>query len=437
MSAAAIIALVLAALVVLIFLRMPVGIALLFTGMVGMSLFFGWQQGTSIGTQKLFSHMNRFEMISLPLFMLMGNILARGGLGERLFAIFDAFLRHVRGGIGIGIILTCTLMAAMMGSSIALAASVAPFAVENLRRLGYSDRLATGIVSGGATLGLLIPPSGIMILYGVMTEQSIGELFMAGVIPGLIASAMFCGYVYWTSARQRKGETAAPATWPERWRALRRGWVGLIIPFGIIAAIYTGLATATEAASIGCLLALLGTTVIHRTLRWKDLLGVLHRSAVGVASVLLVITGAVAFAAFVIQSGFSAMVSNFFATHSVPLWAFLVITILVMLGEGCFLEGAAICLIMVPILHASLLHYNYSLVLYCVVMVVCIQCALLTPPIGLNFFVVHNICKERGISCELGTVIRGGMPFFFMLLATLALTLLYPPLALWLPSTMF
>jgi C4-dicarboxylate transporter DctM subunit len=421
--------------VIFLFLRMPVGISLLLGGLIGLFLLYK-QNAFLIVPQQLFNSLNSFVLIALPLFMLMGVILAKGGIGERLYDIFDVFLGHIPGGVGVGTILTCMLLSAMMGSSVAVAATVAPFAIKNLRKLGYSMPLAAGAVAGGGALGILIPPSGVMILFGAMTGESIGRLFMAGMFPGILTGLMFCGYMIFSFRGQKGVQVKTPASWTERWRSLKRGYWGILIPLGIIVSIYTGIATATEAAAVGCLLAIIATCFFHRTLSWKDFLPLLHQGVISITSILLIIAGAVVFGAFVIQSGFSAAIAEFFTIHNIALWGFLAITMIIMLIEGCFLEGAAICLIMVPILHPAVLSYGFSLITYAVLLTINIECALLTPPVGLNLFVVNNLCKAQGLTCTLEEVIKGVIPYFFLYILTMILVMLFPFLSLWLPNHM-
>lgn len=421
---------------IVLFLRVPVGITLMLGGSIGLYLLF--QQGAfAIIPQALFNTLNSFTLICLPLFMLMGVIIAKGGLGERVFDVFHAFLRHIPGGVGIGTILTCMLLAAMMGSSVAEAATVAPFAVKNLRRFGYSMPLAVGAVAAGGALGILIPPSGIMILYGVMTGESIGRLFMAGLFPGLVAGTLFCAYMAFAFRREKGGKVDAPMGWAGRWKALKRGYWGILIPLGIITSIYTGIATATEAAAVGCFLAILATFVFQRTLSHKDLGPLLTDAVTSISSLLIIIVGAVVFAAFVNQAGLSRSIAGVFSTYAIPLAGFLAITMIIMLVQGCFLEGVAICLIMVPILHPSVISYGYSLYVYAVLMTINIECALLTPPIGLNLFVVQGLVKQQGMDCTLEDTIRGVFPFFLLYLVTMVIVIIFPQLALWLPEHMY
>jgi C4-dicarboxylate transporter DctM subunit len=421
--------------VIFLFLRMPVGISLLLGGSIGLFLLYQ-QNSFLIIPQQLFGSLNSFTLIALPLFMLMGVILAKGGIGERLYDIFDAFLGHIPGGVGVGTILTCMLLSAMMGSSVAVAATVAPFAIKNLRKLGYSMPMAAGAVAGGGALGILIPPSGVMILFGAMTGESIGRLFMAGMFPGILAGLMFCSYMIFSFRRQKGGQVKTPVSWTEKWESLKRGYWGILIPLGIIVSIYTGIATATEAAAVGCLLAIIATCFFHRTLSWKDFLPLLHEGTISITSILLIIAGAVVFAAFVTQSGFSAAVAEFFVAHNIPLWAFIVITMIIMLIEGCFLEGAAICLIMVPILHPTVLRYGFSLISYAVLLTINIECALLTPPVGLNLFVVTNLCKAQDLPITFEEVVKGIIPYLILYIIVIVLVAFFPFLSLWLPNHM-
>jgi C4-dicarboxylate transporter, DctM subunit len=239
-------------------------------------------------------------------------------------------------------------------------------------------------------------------------------------------------------AYKKHGEvtTEEKSSWSERLQKLSAGYWGLIIPIGIMASIYTGFATPTEAAAVGCLLAFLATVFFHRTVTMKDFLPILKEGIISASSIMLIITGAVVFGAFITQSGFAASISNFFIQHNIPLWGFLLITMLIMLVEGCFLEGVAICLIMVPILHPAVLSYNFSLITFAVLMTLNIEIALLTPPIGLNIFVVDSLCKARGIPINFQQIVQGVIPFIFLYLIVMLLVSIYPPLSLWLPAQM-
>lgn len=435
MSTGIVITICLAVTVAFIFLRMPIGVSLLLGGFLGLYLLFG-NNAFLIVPQQLSGSLVSFTLVALPLFMLMGVILAKGGIGERLYDIFHAFLCHIPGGVGIGTIITCMLLSAMMGSSVAVAATVAPFAIKNLRKLGYSMPLAMGTVAGAGGLGILIPPSGIMILFGAMTGESIGQLFMAGMFPGILAGILFCVYEFFAFKREKHGQMEPRASWAERWRVLKRGYWGILIPFGIILSIYTGIATSTEAAGVGIFLAVLATTVFHRTLSWREFLPILYEGIISVTSILLIIVGAMVFASFVTQSGFSMAVANFFTESNIPLWGFLAISMIIMLIEGCFMEGAAICLIMVPILHPSVVSYGYSLITYAVLLTINIEIALMTPPVGLNLFVVSGTTKAQGLGGTIEDAIKGIIPFVLIYLAVMVLVMIWPPLSLWLPARM-
>lgn len=435
MSSATVIVICLVVTVAFLFLRMPVGVSLLLGGFLGLFLLF---KGNSflIVPQQLFSSLNSFTLIALPLFMLMGVILAKGGIGERLYDIFYAFLRHIPGGVGVGTIITCMFLSAMMGSSVAVAATIAPFAIRNLKKLGYSMPLAMGTVAGAGGLGILIPPSGLMILYGAMTGESIGRLFMAGMMPGILAGILFCVYELFAFKREKQGLVEPRMSWAERWHALKRGYWGIVIPLGIILSIYTGIATATEAAAVGCLLAIIATTIFHRTLSWRDFLPILYEGIVSVTSILIIIVGATAFSSFVTQSGFSRAISSFFTTHAIPLWGFLAISVIIMLIEGCFMEGVAICLIMVPILHPTVLSYGFDLITFGVILTINVEIALLTPPVGLNLFVVSGECKAQRLGGTIEDAIKGILPYFFLYLLVMVLVMIWPSLTLWLPKHM-
>ncbi len=421
-------------LVILLFIGTPVPVALGFAGMLGLYALTG-DGALLVAAKVMFDTLNDFVLLAIPLFILMGTILGKGGVGEKLYHLFDAFLRQIPGGVGIATILTCAILAAMCGTSVAIAAMVGAFAITNLMKYGYSFPLAVGICVAGGALGILIPPSVPMIVYSAFAQESAGRLFMAGVVPGIIAVIVFSIYVAWSYSRQPNKVKVEPATWSERWVAFKEGIWALLIPVGIMVPLYTGVATPTEIAAVGVLWSFIVGIFIYRTISWKDVIPLLREALNGTVMVTFIICGAMLFGNAITQLGLGKAISDFFVSGFAP-WVFIVITMIIMLIMGCFLEGASIMMIMIPVLLPTLLGYKLDLIWYAVLMVINIEVALLTPPVGLNLFAIDGVAKGLGFPSTLGTVIRGSWPFLVLYVLVMILVALFPSLALWLPSQM-
>jgi len=422
------------ALVVLLLLGAPVGIAMGAAGTLGLFLVSG-TKGLGIAVQTATGAVNNYIILAVPLFVTMGVFLGRGGLGRRIFDIFNAFLRQIPGGVGVATVLSCAVLSAMIGTSVAVAAMVGSFALPNLRRLGYSLPLSMGIIAGGGALGILIPPSIPLILYGVIAQESVGRLFLSGFIPGILAAGLFAIYVMFCVFR-KKVLVDAPASWSERWKALKEGYWGLLVPIFVMVTLYTGLATPVEVAALGCILTLLVSWFVYRTINGRNFMLVLREAVSSSVMILFIIVGALVLAKFVTIIGLDRAVGNLFVTGGIPSWGFVLITMLIILAMGCFMEGASIMLIMLPILIVSIHAYGINPYVYAILLVINIECAMLTPPIGLNLFAVDGIAKSLNLPSTLGIAVRGSFPFLLLYLLVMLLVAVFPQLALWLPAHM-
>jgi len=422
------------ALVMLLLLGAPVGIAMGAAGTLGLFLVSG-TKGLEIAVQTATGAVNNYIILAVPLFVTMGVFLGRGGLGRRIFDIFNAFLRQIPGGVGVATVLSCAVLSAMIGTSVAVAAMVGSFALPNLRRLGYSLPLSMGIIAGGGALGILIPPSIPLILYGVIAQESVGRLFLSGFIPGILAAGFFATYVMFCVSRE-KVLVEAPASWSERWKALKEGYWGLLVPIFVLVTLYTGLATPVEVAALGCILTLLVSCFVYHTINGRNFMLVLREAVTSSVMILFIIVGALVLAKFVTIIGLDRAVGNLFVTRGIPSWGFILITMLIILAMGCFMEGASIMLIMLPILIVSIHAYGINPYVYAILFVINIECAMLTPPIGLNLFAVDGIAKSLNLPSTLGVVVRGSFPFLLLYLLVMLLVAVFPGLALWLPAHM-
>jgi C4-dicarboxylate transporter DctM subunit len=420
--------------IVMLFIGVPVAVSLGVGGMLGCYLYFG-SSSLTIAAQIMGASLESFILLAVPLFITMGVVLAKSKVGEKLYSLFDSYLRHIPGGVGIATIFTCAVLAAMCGTSVAIAAMVGAFAFSNLKKFGYSLPLSMGIVAGGGALGILIPPSVPMILYSSFSEESTGKLFISGIIPGLIAVILFSIYVAIAYSRGKERINAKKAAWSERIKATKEGIWALLVPLGIIIPLYAGWATPTETAALGILFALIVGLFIYKEITFKDIFPILEEGVISSVMVLFIICGAMVFGNAATQIGLSEIISSFVVSSLSPI-AFVIITMLILIVMGMFLEGASIMLIVLPIFLPALLGLNVNLIWYAVILVIGIEVGLLTPPVGLNLYAVDGIAKNLGYRSNMTVAIKGTVPFMLLYVAAQILVLIFPQLALWLPSMM-
>ncbi len=416
--------LILAALLALMLLRVPIAFAL---GALGVALLWLYPLPLNAIPQRLYGTMDSFELLAVPMFLLMSNVLLKGGIGRDLFAAVQSWVGHWPGGLGIATILSCGLFSAVSGSSVATAATIGTVAIPEMTARGYNRPFVLGLLAAGGTLGILIPPSIPLILYGIVTENSIPTLFMAGIGPGLFLLAAFILYAI---AWARLGPDYQPsprAGWAERRRSTLRAAPTVLLAAGIIGSIYLGVATPSESAGIGFVLALAITGAMGRMSREK-LVEAVHDAMKTTTVVFLIIAGAKVFSYAItlyrIPQDISATLS---ANISEP-GLFILAVGLVLLFIGFFLESLSMLLIMVPVLYPSLESMGIDPIWFGIFFVVLIETALITPPVGMNLFIIQGVGKAR-----LSEVVRGAWPFALIMLATTVALWFWPAIALYIP----
>ncbi len=418
-----------------IFLRMPIAWAMGVVGFGGLWYVRGWVPALSSAAERFISSVQNYELAVLPLFILMGNLVARAGLSTELYASAQKFLGHRRGGLGMATVVACGGFAAICGSSLATAATFAKVSLPSMRKYGYKDTLATASIAAGGTLGIMIPPSTIMVIYGLMTETSINHLFAAGFLPGFLGILLYSGAIQWTVWRDpAAGPAAERAPWPERLRALKAVWGVLFLFVLVIGGIYLGAFTANEAAGIGAGGALL---LALRKLSLKELLDVFIDSARTSAILFFVLIGALIFSNFVNVAGFpEALQGMVTGTGLTPqLVVFLILVIYIILG--CILESLSMILLTVPIFFPLIktmapglgIDPKWVLVWFGIVIVMVTEISLITPPVGLNVYVLASVVP----GLKTTTVFRGMMPFISADFVRLMIITYVPVISLALP----
>ena len=422
-----------ASLFILLFIRMPVGIAMMLVGTWGI-----WMIRPQAAIPKLageiFNEASNYPLTIIPLFVLMGNLAGVSGMSRDLYDAAHKWIGHFKGGLASATVVGCAGFSALSGSSLAAALTMGRVSLPEMRRFKYDNGLATGAIAAGGTLGILIPPSAGFVVYAILTEESIGRLFMAGVIPGVLLTFLFIVSI-WIVVRRNPDKaphTAKIVPFADRFKSiLRAGWILGIIAL-TIGGIYSGIFSAVEAAGVAAFLALV-VTAIRGSLNWKNMVEVFSSTLKSCGTLFLILFGAFVFKTFI---GFTLI------TYEMSLWvesqdftglqvvvAFLAIFIVL----GMFMDGFAILVLSIPLVQPILEALGINMIWFGVLMVIVLEMGLISPPVGLNVFVVKGIATD----VSLHTIFRGIWPFWFAMMACILLIIVFPQLALFLPNSMF
>ncbi len=413
-------------------LRIPLAFSMAGVGIVGIGLTRGWEPALASTAQVVFETGFAYTLSVIPLFILMGNFVARAGLATELFTAANAFIGHVRGGLAHATVVACAGFGAICGSSIATAATMGKVAYPSMKKLGYSDDLSMGVIAAGGTLGIMIPPSTIMVIYGIITETNIGKLFAAGVIPGLMSAALMMVGIAWITWRDPAHAPAgARSTWPERWRALRGIWGVLLLVFVVLGGIYGGIFTATEGAGFGAAGAFIFALARGR-LTWSILYQVLVESARTTAMLFTLLIAATVFANFVNFTSMPGDLKTLITQSGLSPVMIIVAMMLIYVVLGTVMEELTMVLLTIPLFFPIVSALGFDPVWFGVLIVMVVQIGLISPPVGMNMFVLNALLPGVG----LGAIYRGCWPFVLVLVVMLGLLIMFPGLSLWLPSLM-
>lgn len=419
-------------LMVLIVLRTPIAVAMIVSGLAGTTAISGWSTALATLRQGPFERATSYTLVVIPLFVLMGYLASHSGLSASLFRGANVWLGHRRGGLAMATVVGCAGFGAICGSSLATSATMATVALPEMKRYRYADTLATGSVAAGGTLGIMIPPSIIFVLYGIMTEQSIGKLLLAGVVPGIVETVLFCVAIAVETALVPALGAAGPrASLRERLVALRDVWEVLVLFLIVIGGLYAGLATPVESAAFGVVGALV-FGMARRTLTWRGLLETLDQTVRTTAMIFLIIIGADLFGYFMALSELPLAMANWLVHLNVGALGVLWIILILYLILGCVMDELAIILLTVPIFFPVVTQLGFDPIWFGVIIVVTVQIGLVSPPVGLNVFVIAGMARD----VPMPRIFRGIMPFLAAMLVLLVLLIVWPDLALMLPRSM-
>ena len=414
-------------LLVLLAIGLPVGFALGTGGMVGMLLFMSGEGTLNQIPLLAYKSLDDFVLCAVPLYVLMSQILLEGKVGNDLFELGNKWLRHLPGGLGAATIVACGIFAAITGSSAACAVTIGAIAIPEMLKRNYERTVVLGAVAAGGTLGILIPPSIPMILYGAITGESIGQLFMSGVIPGFMLTIFFILIVVFKS---RNLPLEPKASWEERMAALKSSIWGLLLPVIVVGGIYTGAFTPTEAAAVGTVYSLFITFCLYKTLSIRDIPGILLGTVKTSSMIFAIMIGATLFGFVLTILQVPQALTLMVTEMELSRWIFFIMINCLLLFLGCILETVSIIFITVPILYPIILQLGFDPIWFNVILQINMEMALITPPVGMNLFVIQGVSPDS----KMTQIVKGVMPYALVMAVEMLILCFAPGLATWLPS---
>jgi C4-dicarboxylate transporter DctM subunit len=418
------------ALFVLILSRMPVGFLMAIIGFVGFAAIVSVDASFNLLAKDFFSVFGSYNLTVIPLFVLMGQIAFHSGISKRLFDSAYKFIGHLPGGLAIATVGACAAFSAICGSTNATAATMGAATLPEMKRYNYKPELATGVVAAGGSLGILIPPSVIFIVYGILTEQSIGELFLAGILPGILLTLLFVATILlWATLRPELGPRGPRSTWRERFASLAGTMETLVIFVIVMGGLFMGVFTPTEAGGVGAFTTL-AVALFQRNLDWGGFVQALFETTRISAMILVIVAGATVFGHFLAVSRIPYDIASWissFALHPAVIMSFI---ILVYFLGGCFIDSLALIMLTIPIFYPVVLDYGFDPIWFGVVIVLVTQIGVITPPVGVNVYVVSGVARD----VPLGVIFRGVVPMLIMLVILTFLLIPFPQIATFLPS---
>jgi tripartite ATP-independent transporter DctM subunit len=420
------------ALFTLIFTKMPVGFLMAFIGGTGFAYIVSFDAAMNMMTRDIFDVFGSYNLTVIPLFILMGQIAYHAGISSRLFHVAYKFMGHWPGGMAIATIGACAGFSAICGSTNATAATMAAVTLPEMRKYNYKDSLATGVIAAGGSLGILVPPSVIFIIYGILTEQSIGKLFMAGILPGILLTILFImAVLIWTSRNPSLAPRGPRSTFREKIGSLT-GLVETIILFILVmGGLFGGFFTPTEAGGIGAFGTLL-IALLRRNLNFAGLVQSLFETTRISCMILVIVAGATIFGHFLAITRIPFDIAGWVAGFNLPSFAIMGLIIFVFFIGGCFIDSLALIMLVVPIFYPVVTAMGFDPLWFGVVIVMVTQIGVITPPVGINVYVVKSVAWD----VPLHNIFKGVLPLLLALVTATLLMLPFPQIALWLPSLM-
>jgi tripartite ATP-independent transporter DctM subunit len=423
---------------ILIFLtRMPVAYVMALIGFLGFWSLTSLNASLSLMAQSFYETFSSYGLTTIPLFILMGQLVFNAGISRRIYDTAYKFLGSTRGGLAMATVSACTGFGAVCGSSPATSATMATVGLPQMRRFGYADELAAGCVASGGGLGMIMPPSVVLIVYGVLTEQSIGELFVAGILPAILVTFLFIlAILFWCILFPGQGPRGESFPWMVRIKSLLDLSETLIVFVLVMGGLFIGLFTPTEAAAVGVLGVLL-VSMIRRQLTWQGFVDAFYETLRTSCMVMVLIAGAVLFGKFLAVSRIPFSLGNWIAGLDMPGYLIIGTMVLVYFAGGLFMDSLALVMLTIPIFFPIVLDLGYDPIWFGIIIVMIIEMGLITPPVGLNVYVVYGVARTLPGAMSLESIFKGVLPFMLAILVGIFLMFLFPQIILFLPNLMY
>ena len=420
------------------FLLLLIGLPVAFTlAIVGAGILFYFldpQMANMQVPQVLFNSLNNSLLVAIPAFIFTGQVILQSGIGSKAFNAANKWFGHLPGGLAIATVLTCAFFSTLSGSSVATVVTLGYVASAEMIKYGYPQRLAYGIVAAAGTLGILIPPSGPMILYGAMTQKSVSDLFMAGIIPGIILIILFIIYILVMYAN--KIPRLEKASKKERMDSLKEvSWL-FLLPLIIIGGIYSGIFTVTEAAAVAAVVSLILGVCIYKTIKWKDLFEVMKASASSTGMITLILGSALLFGFAITLIELPQTIQLGLESLNLNKWTLLILVFILFLVLGMFMEVVSILMIMVPILYPIMAVYGFDLIWFGIFTIIALEMAAITPPVGLNLFIMMQVSEKQKNAMNIIQMSKAAFPFVIIMIVLLIIIVVMPQLVVWLPEVL-
>ncbi|HVV94018.1 MAG TPA: TRAP transporter permease [Hyphomicrobiales bacterium] len=416
----------------LMLLRVPVGMAMGLVGVVGFANIVGTDPALQMIGMTSMRTVTDFNFAVIPMFLLMGAFVSASGMSRELFRTADTFVGHLKGGLGVATIAACAGFAAISGSSVATAATFSAVAYPEMRRYNYPQSFSTGVIAAGGTLGVIFPPSTVLAVYGLITEQDIGKLFIAGIIPGLLAVSMYMTTIAIIAVvRPNFLPSGARSTWMERFSALKHVWATVLLFLFVIGGLYAGFFTPAESGGVGASGAFL-IGVLRGRLDRKAILTSLLQATRTTAAVFTILIGALLFGYFLTVTNTPQHVTAFLVSLGIGRYGILALIMVMYLVLGCLMDSMAMIILTVPIIFPVILSLGFDPIWFGIIIVMTVELGLIHPPVGMNVFVIKSVIQDVKFS----TVFLGVAPFIVTDIIRLVILISFPILALWLPSHM-
>lgn len=417
--------------------RMPVAYVMAMIGYLGFSIMISGQGGLSLLSRSFYEVYSSYGLTTIPLFILMGQLAFNSGISRRLYNTGYKFLGSTRGGLAMATVSACTAFGAVCGSSPATAATMATVGLPEMKRYNYADELATGAVASGGGLGMIMPPSVVLIVYGVLTEQSIGELFVAGIIPAVLVTILFIFSIYLRcSLAPEQGPRGERFSWGSRIKSLLDMSETLAVFLLVIGGLFIGLFTPTEAAAVG-VFGVLAVALIRRQLNWEGFVNSLYETLRTSCMVMLLIAGAVIFGKFLAVTRIPFNIASWVGGFDLPPFAVMGIIVLIYFFGGCFMDALAFVMLTIPIFFPVVTNLGYDPIWFGIIIVMVTEMGVITPPVGINVYVVFGVARNVIGEVPLESIFKGILPFLVAVVAGVIILMALPQLILFLPNLMY